>query len=1531
MNKQCLNQTSTTISNERVFGKKKGISQFQSLFFLCTLISLLSVSFSLNAQTVAGVDWVTRSAAVDNNWSSVAYGNGLFVAVSSSGTGNRVMTSPDGIEWTSRSSAADNPWNSITYGNGLFVAVANEGAGNRVMTSPDGIEWTSRSSAADNSWNSVTYGNGLFVAVSYTGTGNRVMTSPDGIEWTSRTSAADNQWYSVIYGNDLFVAVARSGTGNRVMTSPDGMEWTSRTSAADNQWSSVIYGNGLFVVVSTSITGNRVMTSPDGIEWTSRTSAADNFWTSVTYGNGLYVAVATFATGNGIMTSPDGIEWTSLNTAEDFWNSVVYANGIFVAVANTGSVDRVMTSGTFVPPTAPTVTTTAITDISGLSATLGGNVTADGGATVSERGIVYATSSNPTIETGTKVQIGSGNGAFSQQVSGLSANTTYYVKSYAINSIGTSYGAEIEFTTTQEVTGVDWSTQSAATDDEWRSVTYGNGLFVAVSGSGTANRVMTSPDGIEWTSRSSAEDNLWFSVTYGNGLFVAIAPDGINRMMTSLDGIEWTSSSQASDLHQWASITYGNGLFVAVSADGTGNRVMTSPDGIAWTSHNAAAQLVWYSVTYGNGLFVAVSQSGTGNRVMTSPDGINWTSRSSAEDNNWESVTYGNGLFVAVATTGTGNRVMTSPDGIEWTSRTSAVDNLWVSVTYGDGLFVAVARDGTGNRVMTSPDGIAWTSRTSVADNKWRSVTYANGSFVAVANTGTGNRVMTSGTFVPPFSLSSNAPAANATDIATDTNIELTFASDVDAATVTSSNIVIRGQQSGAIAGAWSVSGAVATFNPTTDFVAGEVLHVEIGNQVRSSNGENVQEKAFSFTVAPADNATLGQHWAAVSAAEANQWLSVTYGNGKFVAVAQSGTNRVMYSEDGITWTGASATEANAWFSVTYGNGKFVAVSQTGTNRVMYSEDGITWTAASAAEANIWTSVTYGNGKFVGVTYSGTNRVMYSEDGVTWTAATAAEANQWLSVTYGNGKFVAVSNTGTNQVMYSEDGITWTAASAAEAKGWLSVTYGNGKFVAVAQDGPNQVMYSENGITWTAASANEANSLTSVTYGNGKFVAVTRSGTNRVMYSEDGVTWTAASAAEANAWYSVTYGNGRFVAVSASGTNQVMISRLLGPVFENSTPSSSLITQTGFTLGTDIDEAGTIYYVVVADGASSPSSPEVKAGTGNGGSGQISTGNAAVSTGDFTNDFSVTGLTAGTAYDVYVVAEDDEGTPNLQVSPTKIDVTTAALISLTITGLTGDNKAYDGTTTATASGTPSLSGVVDADAVSLGGSPVFTFASANVATGITIATTGYTISGTDAGKYVLTQLTFSADITAKALTITGLTGDDKAYDGTTAGSASGTASLSGIIGADDVSLGGSPVFTFANANVGTVIAINTTGYTLSGTAGGNYNLTQPTLSADITAKSLTVTGDANQTKVYGATDPTFTYTLTGSLETADAFTGSLARATGENVGTYAINIGTLSAGSNYNVTFAGSDFSITAKPITVTAVAATKVYGDADP
>ena len=85
-----------------------------------------------------------------------------------------------------------------------------------------------------------------------------------------------------------------------------------------------------------------------------------------------------------------------------------------------------------------------------------------------------------------------------------------------------------------------------------------------------------------------------------------------------------------------------------------------------------------------------------------------------------------------------------------------------------------------------------------------------------------------------------------------------------------------------------------------------------------------------------------------------------------------------MTSSNGINWTARSSAADYSWRRVTYANGLFVAVAQTGTgDRVMTSSDGITWTTMNSAADNDWIGLTYGNGRFVAVSNTGTgNRVM---------------------------------------------------------------------------------------------------------------------------------------------------------------------------------------------------------------------------------------------------------------------------------------------------------------------------------------------------------------------------------------------------------------------------------------------------------------------------------------------------------------------------------------------------------------------------
>ncbi|MDD4032492.1 MAG: BACON domain-containing protein [Bacteroidales bacterium] len=98
-------------------------------------------------------------------------------------------------------------------------------------------------------------------------------------------------------------------------------------------------------------------------------------------------------------------------------------------------------------PVISTVSTAAVTNITITTASCGGNVTADGGAEVTARGVCWSTSASPTDNLTTRTQDGSGTGTFTSTVTGLASITTYYIRAYAVNAAGTAYGPQITFTT----------------------------------------------------------------------------------------------------------------------------------------------------------------------------------------------------------------------------------------------------------------------------------------------------------------------------------------------------------------------------------------------------------------------------------------------------------------------------------------------------------------------------------------------------------------------------------------------------------------------------------------------------------------------------------------------------------------------------------------------------------------------------------------------------------------------------------------------------------------------------------------------------------------------------------------------------------------------------------------------------------------------------------------------------------------------------------------------------------------------------
>jgi hypothetical protein len=137
----------------------------------------------------------------------------------------------------------------------------------------------------------------------------------------------------------------------------------------------------------------------------------------------------------------------------------------------------------------PTLTTTAVSNVTDTTASSGGNISTDGGSAVTARGVCWNTTGSPTTAE-SKTTDGAGTGSFTSSLTGLTATTTYYVRAYATNSVGTAYGDQVSFTTT-----------SASAYAIGQS--YGGGIIFYVDGSGVHGLIAAASDqstGIAWGS-----------------------------------------------------------------------------------------------------------------------------------------------------------------------------------------------------------------------------------------------------------------------------------------------------------------------------------------------------------------------------------------------------------------------------------------------------------------------------------------------------------------------------------------------------------------------------------------------------------------------------------------------------------------------------------------------------------------------------------------------------------------------------------------------------------------------------------------------------------------------------------------------------------------------------------------------------------------------------------------------------------------------------------------------------------------------
>ncbi len=219
----------------------------------------------------------------------------------------------------------------------------------------------------------------------------------------------------------------------------NGTEWTDLTGGTAASSGIVFTALNLSAISSTSASAAASISSDGGASITAKGVV----WSTSVNPTIALTTKTNDGTGTGAFTS----SITALST------STLYYIRAYATNAN-GTVYGAQQSFTTLGA-VPTLSTTSASSISLTSASTGGNISSDGGTTITSRGVCWSTSSNPTVSDN-KLVNGNGTGSFTINLTGLNGSTTYYLRAYATNAVGTGYGTQISFTTSALAAGVSY-------------------------------------------------------------------------------------------------------------------------------------------------------------------------------------------------------------------------------------------------------------------------------------------------------------------------------------------------------------------------------------------------------------------------------------------------------------------------------------------------------------------------------------------------------------------------------------------------------------------------------------------------------------------------------------------------------------------------------------------------------------------------------------------------------------------------------------------------------------------------------------------------------------------------------------------------------------------------------------------------------------------------------------------------------------------------------------------------------------------
>ena len=519
-------------------------------------------------------------------------------------------------------------------------------------------------------------------------------TSP-GYTATARTMPSTGSWNAVNYGAGNYVAVVTGGTATAFSTT--GKSWTAGGALpASTTWNQVAYGGGQGATVSITVGGfggsNAVLQAVLG------TSSTLSQVVSVNVINGGYN-----------YTTPPTITFTATNGGSGATATCTVLNGAITSVTIT-----IGGSGYNSAPTVNVVTSTvtAVTPITygknylstptvAISAPFSGTVWSSSGAVTSGNYYYYYNSSTAS----TNYYLANANGTFNStppafttgtQATGYGVSLTYVgtlatvtpvltnagISSYTLTNGGFGYTSVPTITITDAASRFvaiansgqtayqlptslvgAWTAGGALPSANFTSLAWGNGIFVAVGGTGTTPAASSSADnGASWVSRSIPGSVTYSSVAWGPsgynnpstsgstsiGLFIAIAT-GSNVTAYSTNGTVWSAGGNLPSSTTWSSIAYGNNRYVAVASGGT-SVAYSINGGYSWTAAPAGLPVSqnWGQIAYGEGLFIATAPGSA--ICATSPDGINWVAQAMPSSSNWSSIAFGNPTATSTGT-----------------------------------------------------------------------------------------------------------------------------------------------------------------------------------------------------------------------------------------------------------------------------------------------------------------------------------------------------------------------------------------------------------------------------------------------------------------------------------------------------------------------------------------------------------------------------------------------------------------------------------------------------------------------------------------------------------------------------------------------------------------------------------------------------------------------------------------------------------------------------------------------------------------